>query len=102
MVHIACYLINTIYSEAHTFEAFRAHKMLSETKLKDMDDGARVWAPFVPLRPEEAMLDAMLIMGKYGVHRVPVCNREGVIVNIITQSAVVARIARVMPIYIYI
>ena len=41
------------------------------------------------------MLDAMLIMGRFGVHRVPVLSAEGNLLNLITQSAIVEQIAKV-------
>jgi len=47
------------------------------------------WIPFIPLTPNNTMLDVMLIIGKFGVHRLPVVSDDGErIVNIITQSAV--------------
>ncbi len=60
--------------------------------------GTSFWARFVPLSPADSMLDAMLIMGKFGVHRVPIVNAAGDIVNIITQSAVVDQIAKVLAV----
>lgn len=50
--------------------------------------------PFVPLDPECTMLDAMLIMGKYQLHRIPIVQRPGGdIRNFLTQSAVIEAIA---------
>ena len=49
----------------------------------------------MPLRLQDSLLDAMYIMGKYGVHRIPVFNDEGVLVNLITQSSIVEQIAQV-------
>lgn len=41
-------------------------------------------------------MDAMLIMGKYGVHRIPVVNPAGIIVNFLTQSAIVDQLSKVL------
>lgn len=46
------------------------------------------WTPFIPLTNSSTMLDVMLIIGKFGVHRLPVVSDDGQLINIITQSAV--------------
>jgi len=94
MVHIACYLLDHSH-EKHDKPAIFQEYDLMKTTLKDVHV-ADFWAKFVPLQQEDTLLDAMLIMGNYGVHRVPVVDKEGNIINIITQSAVVDQISKHM------
>eukprot|EP00298_Acanthocystis_sp_HF-20_P010647 c18970_g1_i1.p1 GENE.c18970_g1_i1~~c18970_g1_i1.p1 ORF type:complete len:352 (+),score=178.75 c18970_g1_i1:49-1104(+) len=56
---------------------------------------AAKFGPLIPLEEKEStLLDAMLIMGKYGIHRIPIVSfAVGDIVNFITQSAVVGKIS---------
>lgn len=91
MIGIACFLLDNV-QEHHSLDSLQKHDVL-QTRLCDVKD-PNFWAPFVPLRVEDSLLDAMLVMGKYGVHRVPVVSAEGIIINIITQSAVVNAIAK--------
>lgn len=93
MIGIACFLLDKVYEEHHTLDSFHKHDVLAQTRLGSVHDEG-FWAPFMPLREEDSLLDAMLIMGKYGVHRVPVLSTSGYITNIITQSAVVHAIAK--------
>lgn len=94
MVNIACFLLDQMYEEHRTFESFHKHEIITGTKLQDLDP--KHWSPFLPLKPSDSLLDAMLIMGQYGVHRVPVVGDDGALINIITQSAVVDQLAKNM------
>eukprot|EP00056_Hartaetosiga_gracilis_P001373 m.44503 g.44503 ORF g.44503 m.44503 type:complete len:346 (+) comp10611_c0_seq8:219-1256(+) len=56
----------------------------------DADPFAQRFVPFVPLDAENNhMLDVMLLLGKYGLHRAYVVHTCGDIENVITQSTVV-------------
>ncbi len=56
------------------------------------------FGPFVPLDYDTAtLLDAVLILGKHGLHRVCVVKAGGDIVNIVTQSAVIGALTLALP-----
>jgi hypothetical protein len=56
------------------------------------------FGPFVPLLEESStLLDAALILGKHGLHRVCVVKEGGDIVNIITQSSLIRALAVELP-----
>lgn len=52
--------------------------------VREMTETA-TFGPFVPVEPTSSLLDVLLILGKFGVHRVPVVEPGKDIVNIITQ-----------------
>lgn len=56
--------------------------------------GSSRWIPFVPILSTDSLLEVMLLLGKYGVHRVCVVDfGASKIRNIITQSAVANMLA---------
>jgi CBS domain-containing protein len=51
------------------------------------------FGPLMPMTTTHTLLDAMLVLGKYGVHRLPVVDMDsGQLVNFLTQSQVVAQV----------
>lgn len=62
-------------------------KIFGEKKISEIAGGF-LWGPFIPLEPESSLLDALLLMGKYGVHRLPVVEVGGDMSNFLTQSSV--------------
>lgn len=44
------------------------------------------WIPFQPLRPNSTIADACRLLSEEGMHRAPVIDEKGELVNIITQS----------------
>lgn len=63
------------------------------TKVKDIlgaDPESLRFGAFVPLDPEHnSMLDLMLILGRYALHRVFICEVAGDVTAIVTQTRVV-------------
>lgn len=55
------------------------------------------FGPFVPLDESATLLDAILILGKHGLHRLCVVQLGGDIVNVITQSAMLKALNDAMP-----
>jgi len=56
----------------------------------NLDPATSRFAPFTPLDPEHnTMLDCMLLMGKYALHRCYVVKPGGDVINIVTQSMLV-------------
>lgn len=51
---------------------------------------------FIPMHPDSTLWDAMLVMGKFGVHRLPIVEKDGDIINLITQSAIVEMLAEAL------
>jgi len=60
----------------------------ASTSVVDMADFSHK-NPFVPVRDTASLFELFKILGQYGVHRVPVINESGKIVNLATQSMVV-------------
>ena len=57
--------------------------------------GSWEFGPFVPLPSSASMLDAMfLLSARRRLHRIPVVDPEGDIMNIITQSALLRVVVR--------
>lgn len=53
------------------------------------------WVPFIPVSPESSMLSVLLLLSKYRLRNVPVIEPgNAVIVNYITQSAVILGLNR--------
>ncbi|KAL6069800.1 hypothetical protein QOT17_007372 [Balamuthia mandrillaris] len=65
------------------------------TKVKEIA-GLSERNPFIPVKQGEPLLQVLEILGKKRVHRVPIVNEEGKVVNIVTQSAVVDHLAKHM------
>ncbi|EGD83241.1 hypothetical protein PTSG_03873 [Salpingoeca rosetta] len=60
------------------------------SEVMDADPNTSRFSPFVPLDEERStMLDVMLLLGKYALHRAYIVHTCGDITNVITQSAVV-------------
>jgi CBS-domain-containing membrane protein len=97
MIGILFFLVDVMQQEKlRSLEKVLEHRVLDTTKVGDIAGTAR-WGPFVPLSMEDNMLDAMLLMGKYGLHRVPVVmSPGGDIVHFLTQSAIVDTLSRNM------
>ena len=56
------------------------------------------YGPFVPLLEDSStLLDAVLILGKHGLHRLCVVQPGGDITNIITQSALIKALMVALP-----
>lgn len=74
-------------------EMLTLNKEFQETKVKDIlgaDPSSLRFGPFVPLDPDRnTMLDLMLILGRYALHRAFVCETSGDIIAIVTQTRVV-------------
>jgi len=52
--------------------------------------------PFVPVRSDASLYSVVEVLSKYQVHRVPVVDSENRVVNIVTQSAVIAYLGQHM------
>jgi len=50
--------------------------------------------PFVPVRSDASLYAVIEVLAKHGVHRVPIVNNQNRVINIITQSAVIAFLAK--------
>ncbi|EDQ86835.1 uncharacterized protein MONBRDRAFT_38237 [Monosiga brevicollis MX1] len=59
------------------------HRVVGVPVSKIMDTATQ--GPFVPLTPDHTLRDVMLIMGRFGLHRLPVVSGDNV-VGIITQQ----------------
>jgi CBS domain-containing protein len=62
-----------------------AHLSFAHATLADVVSTPR-FGPFVPLSTTHSLLDAFLLLGKYGLRRLPVVQAGGDLVNILTQS----------------
>jgi CBS domain-containing protein len=61
------------------------HMHFSQLTLAEVVTGPR-FGPFIPLSTTHTLLDAMLLLGKYGLRRLPIVEAGGDLVNIVTQS----------------
>eukprot|EP00047_Mylnosiga_fluctuans_P003661 m.230253 g.230253 ORF g.230253 m.230253 type:complete len:591 (+) comp12033_c0_seq1:33-1805(+) len=71
---------------------------LETTKVAELMAGKR-YAPFIPLDPDVHTLhDAMLLLGKYGLRRIPIVQAStNRVTNIVTQSAVIRLLSQIIP-----
>eukprot|EP00054_Salpingoeca_dolichothecata_P003653 m.27923 g.27923 ORF g.27923 m.27923 type:complete len:333 (-) comp14034_c0_seq1:49-1047(-) len=86
-------------AKLETLEEFsqqlRVNASLSTTKVGNIaDSGLSRFGPFVAVDDSSNLLDILLLLGRYGLRRIPVVKIGGDLENIITQSAVVAALAR--------
>ena len=73
-------------------------ELFTSTALIDALTARAFWCPFVALDESSTLLDAMLLLGQYGLHRVPVIaptsDSNEHITNMITQSALLKLLQR--------
>ncbi|KAJ3697296.1 hypothetical protein LUZ61_001001 [Rhynchospora tenuis] len=75
------------------FETLTSSEFYKNTKVKDISGSFR-WAPFLALQTSDSFLTMLLLLSKYRVKTLPVVDSDnGMLVNIITQSAVVHMLA---------
>lgn len=63
----------------------------------DLTEADGGFFPFLPLEQTSTLKDAVVLLGNYRVRRLPIIDdAEGDLINIVTQSSVVARLAELM------
>jgi len=53
--------------------------------------------PFLPVRSDASLMHVLKLFGELRIHRLPVVNEAGKVVNLITQSAIVEFITSIFP-----